>query len=204
MKNNSRTALVFHDTTLQVVDQDGEAWLRGLQIASALGFKNPSADMSKLYDRNARDAVKALDADEVRQVSDLNTVALTDGIRAPRGNPTFNLTSESGFYTLILRCRDAIKPGSMPHRVRRWVTGEVLPSIRKTGGYSVKRQVPRDRQIGRCQALMRDIERSESKVCRDGLIVLVGTAFADLGLDLPDMNGLRPLQMPLLPQGGAS
>jgi len=43
--------------------------------------------------------------------------------------------SEGGLYTLILRSRDATKPGTVPHRFRRWITGDVLPAIRKTGGY---------------------------------------------------------------------
>lgn len=38
-------------------------------------------------------------------------------------------------YTLVFRCRDAVKPGTVPYRFRRWVTREVLPSIRKTGRY---------------------------------------------------------------------
>lgn len=49
----AKTALSFQDTKFEVVDHDGETWLRGFQIGSALGFKNTSADMSKLYDRNA-------------------------------------------------------------------------------------------------------------------------------------------------------
>jgi prophage antirepressor-like protein len=182
----------FDDQQLRVVMLDDEPWFVVSDVCAVLGIKNPS------------DALKSLDEDEIKLFKDPNTLALSEGNRVKRGNPTFNLTSESGFYTLILRCRDAIKPGSMPHRVRRWVTGEVLPSIRKTGGYSVKKQVPRDRQIGRCQALMRDIERSDSKFCRDGLIALAGLAFADLGLDLPDIKGLRPLQMPITSEGGAA
>jgi prophage antirepressor-like protein len=38
---------------------------------------------------------------------------------------------ESGLFTLILRCRDALKKGTLPHRFRRWVTGEVLPSLHR-------------------------------------------------------------------------
>ena len=41
-----------------------------------------------------------------------------------------NIISESGFYTLVLRSR---KPIAKPFRL--WVTQEVLPQIRKTGGY---------------------------------------------------------------------
>lgn len=45
------------------------------------------------------------------------------------------IVSESGLYALVLRCRDAMTPGSVPHRFRKWVTADVLPTIRKTGGY---------------------------------------------------------------------
>jgi len=36
---------------------------------------------------------------------------------------------------LTIRCRDAVKPGTLPHRFRKWVTNEVLPQIRKSGSY---------------------------------------------------------------------
>ena len=52
------------------------------------------------------------------------------------GGGQVNIVSESGMYTLILRCREAVKKGSIPHRFRKWVTAEVLPQIRKTGSYS--------------------------------------------------------------------
>ena len=55
---------------------------------------------------------------------------------AGNGAQSLALVSESGMYTLILRCRDAVKKGSVPHRFRKWVTSEVLPQIRKTGSYS--------------------------------------------------------------------
>ena len=48
---------------------------------------------------------------------------------------TVNAVTESGLYTLILRCRDAVKEGTFAYRFRVWVTNEMLPSIRKTGGY---------------------------------------------------------------------
>lgn len=68
----------------------------------------------------------------------------------------------------------------------------------------MKARTVRDRQIGRCQSLLRDIERSDSKFCRDGLIALAGSAFADLGLAMPALSGLRPLQLPLVPEGVAA
>mgnify|MGYP000927285948 CR=1 FL=1 len=150
-------------------------------VCALLGIKNPSM------------ALKSLDADEVCMVSDLNTLSSTEGNRAARGNPNANLVTESGFYTLILRCRDAVNPGSMPHRVRRWVTGEVLPSIRKTGSYSVKRQVPFDRQIARCQSLVLQIVRCDDVFGRNALIQLARVAYAEIGQELPDVSMLPVL-----------
>lgn len=57
-----------------------------------------------------------------------------------------NIISESGLYTLILRCRDATKPGTIPNRFKNWVTQEVLPQIRKTGSY-IKNAIPQEDRI---------------------------------------------------------
>ena len=46
-------SLSFKNTHFQITDINGQPWLRGFQIASALGYKNPSSDIAKVYDRNA-------------------------------------------------------------------------------------------------------------------------------------------------------
>lgn len=69
--------------------------------------------------------MRALDDDE-KGVHSMHT---------PGGQQDFTIISESGLYTLILRCRDAVTPGTIPYRFRKWVTSEVLPQIRKTGRY---------------------------------------------------------------------
>ena len=46
-------SLSFKNTHFQITDINGQPWLRGLQIASALGYKNPTSDITNLYDRNA-------------------------------------------------------------------------------------------------------------------------------------------------------
>ncbi|HAT3771785.1 TPA: hypothetical protein I8627_004678 [Citrobacter freundii] len=104
---------------------DGEPWFIALDVCNALGISNN------------RDALLKLDDDEK------NTVALTDG---KRGNPNTLIISESGLYTLILRCRDAVTPGTIPYRFRKWVTGEVLPQIRKTGSY-IKNAIQQEDRI---------------------------------------------------------
>ena len=74
---------------------------------------------------NNRDAVARLDDDEK------NTVVLTDGI-PKRGNPNVSVITESGLYALIMRARKA-----EAREFQRWVTKEVLPSIRENRAYVV-------------------------------------------------------------------
>lgn len=70
-------------------------------------------------------ALRKLDSDEKGTYS----------IRTLGGYQSQSVISESGLYTLILRCRDAVTPGTIPYRFRKWVTAEVLPAIRQTGVY---------------------------------------------------------------------
>lgn len=103
------------NTPIRTVIIDGNPWFIAIDVCKAVGISNN------------RDALLKLDDDEK------NTVGLTDG---NRGNPNTLIISESGLYTLILRCRDAVTPGTIPYRFRKWVTSEVLPQIRKTGKYA--------------------------------------------------------------------
>lgn len=73
---------------------------------------------------NARDAVSGFAEDE-------KSVATTD---TPGGKQQMLVVSESGLYRLVFKSR---KPEA--ERFRRWVFSEVLPTIRKTGGYGVGR-----------------------------------------------------------------
>lgn len=81
-----------------------------------------AADVCRALDiANSRDAVNRLDDDEK------NTVVLTDG---NRGNPNVTVVTESGLYSLVIGSR---KPEAK--QFKRWITHEVIPTIRKTGGY---------------------------------------------------------------------
>lgn len=92
---------------LRAVIVDGEPWFVAADVCKALGL--------------APNATRRLEDDE------RNTLRLTSGIP---GNPNMAVVNESGLYSLILGCR---KPEAKVFR--RWVTGEVLPSIRKHGAY---------------------------------------------------------------------
>jgi prophage antirepressor-like protein len=110
------TTFNFGAQQLRVILIDGLPWFIAADVCRALNLSNPTM------------AMRALDEDEqmTQKVPSLS-----------RGNDTANLVSESGMYTLVLRCRDAVKAGTVPHRFRKWVTSEVLPAIRKTGAYAV-------------------------------------------------------------------
>lgn len=72
-----------------------------------------------------RDACGRLDRDERGSVE----------VDTPGGRQSLAAVTEGGLYTLIIRSRCASSPGSTAHRFRRWVTGKVMPEIRKTGSY---------------------------------------------------------------------
>ncbi|EIU7558703.1 hypothetical protein AAIB98_003497 [Providencia rettgeri] len=121
MKNEivSFAPFVFGSTQIRTINYDGDPWFVAVDVCKALNISNVT------------DALYKLDEDEKE------TIGLTES-QAGHGAQSLNIISESGMYTLVLRCRDAIKKGSVPHKFRKWVTNEVLPSVRKSGSYSAK------------------------------------------------------------------
>lgn len=101
---------------IRTVEIDGEPWLVGKDVALALGYKNP------------QEAIRTHVDDEDKGVSEILT---------PGGKQKIPIINESGLYALVLSSK---LPGAK--KFRRWVTAEVLPSIRKTGGYNVPKDYP--------------------------------------------------------------
>lgn len=93
---------------MRSITLDGEPWFVAADVCRALGLNNTAM------------ALERLDEDE-KGVSSIHTLG---------GEQQMTIVSESGLYSLILGSR---KPEAK--RFKRWVTGEVLPSIRKTGAY---------------------------------------------------------------------
>ena len=125
MSNQSQLSTFnFESNSIRTLAINNEPWFVAVDICRALNLSSPSM------------AIANLDDDEKY------TLSLTEGIEGiGKQVQELNLVSESGMYTLILRCRDAVKKGSVPHRFRKWVTSEVLPTIRKTGKYESKTTV---------------------------------------------------------------
>ena len=95
---------------------EGEPWFVGKDIAEALGYADTAAALKKHVDDEDKKLFKA---------DDLPTLKTS--------NYGAYLINESGLYSLILKSK---LPGAK--KFKRWVTSEVLPSIRKTGAYSVQ------------------------------------------------------------------
>ncbi len=107
----------FNQHAIRVIqDEQGEPWFVLSDICKALGLDNATK-------------VKArLDEDEL-QVVDLKAL---NQIQGNKYNDLVNIVNESGLYSVVLR---SDKPAAKPFK--KWVTAEVLPSIRKTGGYQL-------------------------------------------------------------------
>lgn len=107
---------------LRVVSDDrDDLWFVAKDVCDALALNNVGQ------------AINGLDADEK------GSITINDGTP---GNPTKATISEAGLYSLILRSR---KPEAKAFK--RWVTHEVLPAIRRDGGYMVTREDETPEQV---------------------------------------------------------
>lgn len=110
----SLSTYLFKLTPIRVVIIGDDPWFVARDVCHALSLANPRTSLNKL------------DADE-KGVHSMDTLG---------GRQELAIVSEAGLYTLIMRCRDATTPDTLPHTFRKWVTGTVLPQIRKTGSYA--------------------------------------------------------------------
>ena len=95
---------------VSVKDEGGNIWFVGKEIATVLGYSN------------TRDALS-------RHVDTEDKVVVNHD--TPSGVQKMTMINESGMYSLVIKSKlDKAK------KFKRWVTSEVLPSIRKTGGYN--------------------------------------------------------------------
>lgn len=103
------TPFLFEQQAVRITDRNGNPWFVLVDVCRVLGIANSS------------DASSRLDDDEK------SGVAITD----PHGREQdTTVINESGLYSLVLTSR---KPEAK--RFKKWITGEVIPSIRRTGGY---------------------------------------------------------------------
>ncbi|MGN8689446.1 phage antirepressor [Lactobacillus amylovorus] len=101
----------YGDATVRVVTIDGEPWFVLTDLCKVLRLGNVSMTASRI-------------ADDMRGVTQIDTLG---------GAQQMTIVSEPGMYEVVIR---SDKPEAATFR--RWITSEVLPSIRRTGGYRVE------------------------------------------------------------------
>lgn len=110
---NDLTIFNYQDTEVRTVVIDGEPWFVLTDLCRVLELSNSSMVASRLNE------------------ADLSTTEVRSGGQ----NRTMYVANESGMYEVVFMSR---KPEAAAFR--RWITSEVLPSIRKTGSYQVQSQ----------------------------------------------------------------
>lgn len=126
--------------SIRTVEQNGEPWLSGKDVAAALGYSNPRKAIADHVD------------EEDKGVTNCYTLG---------GNQNMTVINESGLYSLILSSK-------LPtaKKFKHWVTSEILPSIRKTGGYISGQESMTDDEL-MAKALLvaqRQIEQRDARI----------------------------------------
>ena len=124
--NNSVQSFNFNQNQIQVINKNGEAWFIASEVAAMLGYRD-SYNMTRILDNDEKG---------------------THNVSTLGGNQDVSVINESGFYHAAFKSR---KPEVKPFR--KWVTSEVLPAIRKTGGYQVGQKTTADDRTGLRQAV---------------------------------------------------
>lgn len=102
--------------SIRAIEVNGEPWFVGRDVARALGYSNTKDALAKHVDPEDKRGSR---------------------IATPSGEQEMTIINESGLYSLVLSSK---LPGA--RKFKRWVTAEVLPAIRKTGGYQLPRDYP--------------------------------------------------------------
>ena len=111
---NALQVLDFNEQTVRIIMRDGEPWWVAKDVCDILGLADTHT------------VLRALDEDERGRQS----------LPTPGGEQEMSVINESGLYTLIIRSN---KPEAK--QFKRWITHEVIPSIRKTGSYIMPSKV---------------------------------------------------------------
>lgn len=125
---NELQTFTYNSAQVRTIEQNGEPWFVLKDVCGILGLGTPSR------------VAERLDEDE-RGMSSIHTLG---------GAQEMTVINESGLYNVILR---SDKPEAKPFR--KWVTAEVLPSIRKTGAYSAKSKPSKALEIKEMNARVR-------------------------------------------------
>lgn len=150
-----------------VRDEDGEPWFVAKDVLDVL-------DLDKT-------ALRKLDEDEKG----------VDSIHTPGGEQQMTIVTEPGFYKLVMRSR---KPEAKAFQ--RWVTHEVLPALRRDGGYMVARddETPEElmaRALKAADATLARVRDENARLTRRNQVLEPKAAFFDSVMESDGLISVR-------------
>lgn len=141
-----------------------EPWFVGKDVADVLGYQNGSRDVNRHVEEEDRQTVEIFDGTQRRKVKVIN---------------------ESGLYSLILSS-DLPKAKEFKH----WITSEVLPSIRRTGSYSLGNDEysKKSTSVGEVASLIKTLRSTmKDQKSKPRKIAAMAKRICDqFGIELPD------------------
>lgn len=154
---------LYKDNPVRIIEKDGEPWFVAKDVCDILDFGNPYSSLAKL------------DKDEKVTLHNM------EGILNSK-NQDVVIVSEPGLYSLILRSR---KPEAKAFK--RWVTHEVLPSIRKNGGY-----IAPNVQLDSLRNLLESVHEQYHALISDNAILRQRLKYAEQFLPLTKYGETSP------------
>lgn len=152
--------------TIRTLELNGEPWFVGKDVAEVLGYSDTAQAIRKHTDAEEKGVVE---------------------MTTPGGRQPITIINESGLYSLILSSK-------LPtaKKFKRWVTSEVLPSIRKTGGYIAGQETMSTEEL-MAKALMvarETLARREAELSRKTVEAAIMQPKADYFDELVERNTL--------------
>lgn len=168
----------FEGTAVRIIDRDGEPWFVLADVCRALEHSDPHRAADRLDD----DEKIKVDLDTLQPIENIARTSVTGSKINALEAWAIN---ESGLYSLILTSR---KPAAK--RFKKWVTAEVLPTIRKTGSYGTPAPAITEGRIREIVALeIADLLRDQRAVLVEGFV----TAHDIRAQHVPDLkHGPKP------------
>ncbi len=156
--------------TIRTIEQNGEPWFVGKDVAEVLGYSDTAQAIRKHVEEEDKGVVE---------------------MTTPGGKQPLTIINESGLYSLILSSK-------LPtaKKFKRWVTSEVLPAIRKHGGYVAGQEHMSDEELMAKALLMaqKTIADRDARISALQVEVAVAQPKVDYFNELVDRNLLTGIR----------
>lgn len=165
--SNAIIAFDFEERPMRTIERKGEPWFVLADICRALDISNPTQVAARLDD-------------DERAMFNIGR----------QGETT--IVNESGLYTVIMRSKGAATHGTPAWRFRRWVTHDVLPSIRKKGFYGERSTVravqARNAMQNQAMRIVQKLKVTRHVAERRMLWDMLNSACNELGIATPMLS----------------